>query len=412
MKPVFLFIGIILIVSVIFLAACSAGQTENSVLNQPASTDHQGVGNQSGDMDETEPAVENPRESEVEVTADASPTETIPADDLDQEVTIDPFAQPDCSQLAPGQPEEVEVMPIELAGPISTTSAEISGMDWYGEYLIILPQYFDHAEGRVLYAVPKSVILDYLQGSTSAPLEVIRIPVEDQFFGAGVPGFEGYEAIMFNGDRVYLTVELSTGGGMAGYLISGEIESDLSRVVLDIGGRQPIPLQQQIDNLADETILAAGDRLITIFEANGAADNPSPSVHVFDADLRRVGELPFPTIEYRVTDATRLDSENNFWVVNTYTLGAFGLNPHEDMIGNQFGEGCTHAFYGWVERLVELHYDPDSGITLTDSPPIQLVLQGYIYSRNWEGIVRLDDLGFLIVTDEFPETILGFVPFP
>jgi len=412
MKPVFLFIGIILIVSVIFLAACSVGQTENSVLNQPASTDRQGVDNQPGEMDDSEPAVENPRESEVELTAGVSPTATIPADGLDQEVTIDPFAQPDCSQLAPGQPEEVEVRPIGLAGPLSTSSAEISGMDWYGEYLIILPQYFDHAEGRVLYAVPKSVILGYLQGSTSTPLEVIRIPVEDQFFGAGSQGFEGYEAITFKGDRVYLTVELSTGGGMAGYLISGEIDSDLSRVVLDIEDRQPIPLQQQIDNLSDETILEAGDRLITIFEANGAVDNPFPSVHVFDTNLHLVGELPFPTIEYRVTDATRLDSENNFWVVNTYTLGAFGLTPQEDMIGNQFGEGCTHAKYGWVERLVELHYDPDSGITFTDSPPIQLVLKGYVYSRNWEGIVRLDDLGFLIVTDEFPETILGFVPLP
>jgi hypothetical protein len=32
--------------------------------------------------------------------------------------------------------------------------------------------------------------------------------------------------------------------------------------------------------------------------------------------------------------------------------------------------------------------------------------------RNWEGLVRLDDRGFLLVTDLFPGTILGFVPAP
>ena len=29
--------------------------------------------------------------------------------------------------------------------------------------------------------------------------------------------------------------------------------------------------------------------------------------------------------------------------------------------------------------------------------------------RNWEGLSKLNDLGFLIVTDTFPKTILAFV---
>jgi hypothetical protein len=32
-------------------------------------------------------------------------------------------------------------------------------------------------------------------------------------------------------------------------------------------------------------------------------------------------------------------------------------------------------------------------------------------ARNWEGVVRLEDRGFLLVTDTFPRTLLGFVPF-
>jgi hypothetical protein len=31
-------------------------------------------------------------------------------------------------------------------------------------------------------------------------------------------------------------------------------------------------------------------------------------------------------------------------------------------------------------------------------------------TRNWEGLVRLDDYGFLLATDKYPRTILAFVP--
>ena len=42
--------------------------------------------------------------------------------------------------------------------------------------------------------------------------------------------------------------------------------------------------------------------------------------------------------------------------------------------------------------------------------PIQIELDEKA-SRNWEGIVRLDDRGFLVATDKYPEMILGFIPF-
>lgn len=323
------------------------------------------------------------------------------------------FRTPDCASLSPGQPAEVEVIPISVAGPLSLRSAEVSGMDWYGEHLVILPQYVDHAKGRVLYAIPKSSILDSLQGLTTEPIEPIRIPVDDQEFGKeDVEGFEGFEAIAFVGNQLYLTVEVSSDDGMVGYLISGEIEPDLSRVVIDVDSRTQIPLPQQVDNLTNETLLAVGDQLLTMFEANGALVNPSPAAQVFDRDLTLAQVVPFQVMEYRVTDATQLDANGNFWVLNTYTLGTFGLRPADDQIAQQSGQGCTHAYYRWVERLVELHYDAETGVTLSGTPPIQLALQGTLLSRNWEGLVRLDDLGFLVASDKYPNTQLGFIPLP
>jgi hypothetical protein len=49
-------------------------------------------------------------------------------------------------------------------------------------------------------------------------------------------------------------------------------------------------------------------------------------------------------------------------------------------------------------------------ISQTDTPPIQLVLDEA--SRNWEGLVRLDKKGFLMIVDEHPRTIFSFVPKP
>jgi hypothetical protein len=61
--------------------------------------------------------------------------------------------------------------------------------------------------------------------------------------------------------------------------------------------------------------------------------------------------------------------------------------------------------------LVELQYT-ESGLELTGAAPIQLELLPGSLPHNWEGLVRLDSRGFLVMTDSFPDTILGFVPSP
>lgn len=323
------------------------------------------------------------------------------------------FVPLDCSPYSDGNITEVEIIPIDLAAPLNLRSSEISGMDWYGEYLIILPQYLDHAEGRVMYAIPKSVLLAYLADPSAVPIEPIRIPVEDQLFGEDFDnGFEGYEAIAILGNQVFLTVETSGGDKMTGYLISGTIQPDLSQVILDTEARQTILLQQQVDNTTNETLLTDGENIISLFEANGAAINPNPVAQVYNPELNPVAELPFPTIEYRVTDATGLDADQNFWVLNVYSLGTISLKPKQDQLAPPGSKICRRPFYHGVERLVELHYDPADGVSLTGRPPVVLAKNGNLFSRNWEGIVRLDEIGFLIATDKYPKTILAFVPLP
>ena len=151
------------------------------------------------------------------------------------------------------------------------------------------------------------------------------------------------------------------------------------------------------------------DKIITIYEANGKNINSEPVAHLFDLELNFLETITFPNIEYRITDATAIDEFNEFWLINYFWPGEKDqYKPAEDEIAQHFGKGETHSNTEVVERLLKFEYSKDK-FSLTRSEPIQLKLISD--ARNLEGIVKFDDLGFLICTDKFPKTILGFIPF-
>ena len=80
---------------------------------------------------------------------------------------------------------EQPVIPIPLTGPLADHKAEVSGLAWYGEYLIFLPQYPNFSSGYegdgFFYALPKADIIALLDGKSDTPLEPITIPLNDVF---------------------------------------------------------------------------------------------------------------------------------------------------------------------------------------------------------------------------------------
>lgn len=329
--------------------------------------------------------------------------------------TDTPPPAPTATEPAPtSAATEAAVTVIPLTNPAAKSSAEFSGMAWYGDYLILLPQYptfsTTHGDGLV-FAIPKSDILAFLDGTIEPPLDPIPIPVVAPDVRWGAPGFEGYESIAFDGDVAFLTIEANPEGpGMMGYLVRGTMAADLSALTLNADSMQQIPPQAKISNFSDETLFITPTGVGTLYEANGENVNPSPVAHQFDKNGTPTDAIPFPNIEYRITDATALDEDLNFWAINYLYPGDLKkVNPAIDALTMRFGEGKTHSESNGVERLVKFHFSED-GISLTDDPPVQLQLLSDDL-RNWEGIARLDNHGFLLATDKFPETILAFVPF-
>jgi hypothetical protein len=308
---------------------------------------------------------------------------------------------------------EQPVTVIQLLGPLAKRRAQLSGLAWYGDYLILLPQYPDRFEDQLFY-LEKEHIVSFLRGDTHEPLTPQPIPLIVDDLIAQIPGFQGFEAILFAGDRAFLTIEAEADQQMVGYLVSGIITPNLGELRLDPKLITPIAPQTNLLNLSDETILFDGEHIVTIYEGNGSIINGSPVAHLFNPhDLQLLGTIPFPHIDYRITDATSLDNANRFWAINNFSLSNSALKLGLDPLATKYGVGPTHRASPFVERLVEFQFST-TGITLVDAPPVQLQLLDDA-ARNWEGIVRLESpefSGFLLVTDNRPETILAFVPTP
>jgi hypothetical protein len=306
---------------------------------------------------------------------------------------------------------ETAVRELPLRGDASSRAAEISGLAWYGDWLILLPQYPDFGgvagDGR-LFALHRAALVAFLEGESTEPLTPLEVPVVAPDIRRRLYGYEGFEAITFAGNDVYLTVEARTAYGMNGYLVKGRIAPDLSRLVVDTERVVYLPAASEQRNKSEEAVVWTGDEIMTIHEVNGLRVNPEPRAQRFTASLRPLGALPFPTVEYRITDATALDSSGRFWGINYFFPGELALRA-DDPLAAAYGEGPTHARMSGVARLLEFQLT-ETGIGLVDQPPLQLEQQPFGL-HNWEGLVRLDARGFLIVTDKYPRTILGFIPY-
>ena len=187
-----------------------------------------------------------------------------------------------------------------------------------------------------------------------------------------------------------------------------ECINDCSRVIeIDNDSLTEITVPVNIKNMGFESLVKYRNQILAIFEANGKNVYPEPKIVSYNRSLTKSKLLEFENLEYPLTDATKVDNKSRFWVLNFYWPGEKKrLKPALDEVLMNIDEGATHKMYDHVERLVEYKIYKNK-IQRTANDPVQFVINKE--SRNWEGVVRFDNKGFIVVVDEYPRTILAFV---
>jgi len=307
---------------------------------------------------------------------------------------------------------EVEVQLIELNPPWNQDVAEYSGMTWCDNKLILLPQYperlNDEDEVRLPY-LEKEQIERYLKSDRPQTLVPKTLLLKEKDLRNQVTLFEGFEAIACQHGQLWISSEvINATQGYETLVARGKVNWKTQSIELDETSFQLIPSQSRMINIGDEAIALFNERLITLHEVNDERRVPRPTAKLIDPITQEIEQRPLPSIPFRITDATSVDSNNRFWIMNYKYSGDDFSREAPDSIADRYGLGSSHQKYYNLERLVELQID-ENNISLVNRPPIQLKMND-VEGRNWEGLVRLDQRGFLVITDKHPKTLFGFVP--
>jgi len=309
--------------------------------------------------------------------------------------------------------EETAVQMIRLAAPLDQDKAEISGLAWCQGRLVLLPQYPERLSDdgiSYFYYLERQEILNYIDGVSTQALIPKPIRVDQKDLRKAITFFDGFEAIACHDNKLWLSIEaLNVLGTYQSFVVPGVINfTQNPDIKIDQESLVQLKTQSKLRNIGDEAIILQGDDVIAIHEVNDARAVKQAKARLISRRSQDISELAFPNLPYRITDATELDDEQRFWAINyKYSGDKFSRNATDHLV-SKFGQGASHKKYYNVERLLEFQIEGEN-IRLLDQAPIQLKMTD-VEGRNWEGIVRLKDRGFLIATDKHPATLLGFVP--
>ena len=294
--------------------------------------------------------------------------------------------------------ENKPIQEIELRGIITNPKQEISGMDWYNDNLFLLPENI----GGYLFMLKKNELQKQLSLKKKS-IQPIKTIFNTPDYSKFIPGFDGFEAIAFYENNVYVTIEADQNGVMVGYIAWGSIDPNSFEITFLEKNIQKINTPIQIDNLSYESIINHKNNLLLLYEANGSNLRKDPYQLLISLNDFSSKKIKGPNIEYRITDATKV-KKNKFWAINYYWPGdKKNLKPSLDKLSKNKKTNSDQT----IERLVEFKIKRN-GISLTRKKPINLILEEG-NSRNWEAIVRFGESGFLLATDKYPRMILAYI---
>ena len=125
--------------------------------------------------------------------------------------------------------KETNVQEIKLSGLITDGNQEISGMDWYQDRLFLLPENL----GGFLFAIPKIEILNSIKSNEKMSITPKQTRFITPDYKNLINGFDGFEAIAFNGNKVFISIEAEHNEKMNSYIVWGEIDPSTLEIKIE-----------------------------------------------------------------------------------------------------------------------------------------------------------------------------------
>ena len=138
--------------------------------------------------------------------------------------------------------------------------------------LFLLPENM----GGFLFSISKGEILNAIKSGKKLPITPKKTRFKTPDYSSLIKGFDGFEAIAFNENKIYITIEAEHDGEMVSYLVWGKIDSKSLEVVINEKDIQTIKTPIQLNNISFESLLINDKDIIMIYEANGSNLRKNP----------------------------------------------------------------------------------------------------------------------------------------
>ena len=300
---------------------------------------------------------------------------------------------------------------IKLSEVAADRNAEYSGLCWYENNLIMLPQYpsyFNKILGYdTIFMLSQDLISDTIKRKGKRVVAPAQIKVINNKAHELLPGYEGFEGICYDGEFFYLSIEYNATTNQ-GAIVKARLSEDETELEILNDEHLILDLPSNVFNASYESIFFYDNHIYLIYEANGKRINRNPIAKRISRDFQTVEDVAFEAIEYRITDVTAFDEEGKGWAINYFFPGDLDhYLPDEDFIPNNYvAENNTEI---GIERLIPLRVMENKIEYDNSRKPIYIKKEKRDISYNWEGVVKYHNNSFFIATDKYPQTVLRFL---
>jgi hypothetical protein len=301
---------------------------------------------------------------------------------------------------------------LNLPDSINSINEEFSGMALYGNRLYLLPQYGNHMKAKLdglfsIYSIGADSLRRSINGKdpklssyrTINVLNLNKLPDSIKQY------YEGFEAITFIGNQVYLSIETVDSSDYC-FLIKGVLDIKNNEITIDPVHTLSLKRYPFINNAGFESIsyLQKEKKLIALYEFNAM---PNGGIgYLIDPSLTKKPEkISVPFLHFRITDA-QVTPKGKIYAMNYYYGGDYNKYLNNNVIRHQ--EERVKSMIPDLKK--SLSVDPDF-LRIKSSGYARIVMMNNYkdkswkqvatfdaFENNWEGLV-LFNKGALIITD-------------